>query len=182
MSAQSAAATKFATPQTQTGAEIISVFRDSATPENAAKRALLYIHNAVPVKGATVDADGKCHYLLQCFAMPLGMTPGQVRDTQFHPREAQYRAYYGHISRARHETGIVIGYVHDCDVTHSVKDARHQLLPRPQIAYDTSTPRYGDCNHMIESFDGQIAIEKTIEAIRNPKPQLRTYRPRCIGG
>lgn len=157
---------------------------------------MMYINNAVPMKGAKPEADGKCFFLMECFPMDAGQTPGQIAQTVLDKRDAEYRVYHGHISHKKGEAGVVIGYIYNCFGTDGLSFAANaddtmrgpvmtrtdfMCLRNPRMAYsDTSAPRYGAHNHQIQTYDEQIATEAAIHAARYPAPKSPFRRRNSI--
>ncbi len=152
-----------------------------------------YIHDAVPMKGAKPDSEGKMMYMLQCFAIADDATVASIESTTHEQKNAQYRVYYGHVSRFKGDAGITVGHVYDCygsdgfhfasadaRVTGRVMtDADGVCLPRPRVMPDTDSPRYGSFNARIQSYDEQIATEAAVTAARASKQTAITHpRPR----
>jgi len=187
-------------PQTKT-ATVISAFAQSvkddlkAAPQPIAM-GMMYINNAVPMKGARPDADGKCFFLMECFPIDAGKTPGQIAQMVLDKKDAEYRVYHGHISHKKGEAGVVIGYIYNCYGTENLSFAANvddtmrgpvmtrtdfMCLRNPRVAYsDTSAPRYGAYNHQIQGYDEQIATEATIHAVRYPAPKSPFRRSSII--
>lgn len=177
-----------------------TIFHSAATPQVplavVAEQKLepmgrFYIHNAAPMKGAKAADDGRCFFLLQCFEIPQNATPGQVRDMQFKLEQAQYHVFYGHMSRKSGDTGLVVGYVEDCEGTRSLSDITPGpvmtkttgiMMPRPQVTPDWNAPRFGNHESRIQNFDETIATMADIDARRNRGRAPSGPRLRCLGG
>lgn len=192
------ASTAIATDEQQhAGARVLPAFKrgaEAVVEPQTVPMGLYFIHNAVPMKGATPAADGRCLYLLECFPIAPDATPGQVAYSTMDVHKAQYKVYYGHISRERGEAGMTVGYVYRCAGTTGLDFAGVDdslrgpvmtetvglCLRSPKTTYDTDRPRYGDHNRFIQSYDEQIATEAAIKAIRHPAPKAPHQRRCCI--
>lgn len=140
-----------------------------------------YIANGYPMKGSDVDAQGRMHMLLECYPIPQGATPGQVRDMRFDKTEAVYMPYFGLMAMGAKDKGLVIGYTEFCygvprigtpmegvsDMT--ITKLESTIFPRPHTTYDTTSPRFGSRNGLIADIDEQIALEAKMKFIRSPK-------------
>ncbi len=140
-----------------------------------------YIANGYPMKGSDVDAQGRMHMLLECYPIPQGATPGEVRDMHFDKSEAVYMPYFGLMAMGAKDKGLMIGYTEFCyglprigspvegvgDMT--ITKLESTIFPRPRTTYDTNSPRFGSRNGLIAGIDEQIALEAKMKAIRSPK-------------
>lgn len=152
-----------------------------------------YIHNAIPMRGAKPDATGKCFFLLQCFPIAAGVTPGQIRDMRFDSKDAQYHPYYGHMSRAKGDAGMVVGYVEEMYGTHSLEfaaagfhgpaitETKGLNVPRPRVDLDLYQP-YGNYTSLVEDFDGTVRTMSVINQIRNRPQYAPKHGLKCLGG